>query len=193
MPEVYDLLLERIISVKFADPIFNCQMGRGRTTTGMVICCLVRLIFGNGAVATLMEEKVGTPNFSTNAARTAILGYARGEFAIILQLLEVLNHGKLAKFLTDLAIDQCSHVQNLRECIFEYRSKLENLVPGTPKYVMIMETAWNYLIRYFHLISFADYLIETHSIPASKSSFTSWLEKRREIQYILRIGSRSLN
>jgi hypothetical protein len=38
-----DLLTKRIAHMpREAGLMFNCQMGRGRTTTGMVIACLVR-------------------------------------------------------------------------------------------------------------------------------------------------------
>lgn len=38
---------------------------------------------------------------------------------MILQLVSVLSHGKLAKRLTDRAIDQMQDVQNLRKAIYE--------------------------------------------------------------------------
>lgn len=43
-----------------------------------------------------------------------------GEYKTILQLVGILSHGKVAKRLTDLAIDQMEGVQNLRRAIFEY-------------------------------------------------------------------------
>ena len=43
-----------------------------------------------------------------------------GEYKVILQLVSVLSHGKLAKRLTDRAIDQMQDVQNLRKSIYEY-------------------------------------------------------------------------
>ena len=45
-----------------------------------------------------------------------------GEYKVILQLVSVLSHGKLAKRLTDRAIDQMQDVQNLRKAIYEYVS-----------------------------------------------------------------------
>lgn len=43
-----------------------------------------------------------------------------GEYKIILQLVGVLSHGKVAKRLTDHAIDLMQDVQNLRKAIYEY-------------------------------------------------------------------------
>lgn len=43
MPGVFSQLLDRVRSglESNADFVFNCQMGRGRTTTGMVSACLI--------------------------------------------------------------------------------------------------------------------------------------------------------
>ena len=43
-----------------------------------------------------------------------------GEYKTILQLVGVLSHGKMAKRLTDQAIDLMQDVQNLRKAIYEY-------------------------------------------------------------------------
>ncbi len=50
-----------------------------------------------------------------------------GEYKVILQLVSVLSHGKLAKRLTDRAIDQMQDVQNLRKAIYEYVQPLNDL------------------------------------------------------------------
>jgi Inositol hexakisphosphate len=56
LPEALSQLLERITSTyeSAGDFIFNCQMGRGRTTTGMVTACLI-------ATATSLERDEWTP------------------------------------------------------------------------------------------------------------------------------------
>jgi hypothetical protein len=43
-----------------------------------------------------------------------------GEYKTILQLVGVLSHGKVAKRLTDRAVDLMQDVQNLRKAIYEY-------------------------------------------------------------------------
>ena len=43
-----------------------------------------------------------------------------GEYKTILQLVAVMSHGKIAKRLTDHAIDLMQDVQNLRKAIYEY-------------------------------------------------------------------------
>ena len=44
----------------------------------------------------------------------------QGEYKTILQLVGVLSHGKIAKRLTDQAIDLMQDVQNLRKAIYEW-------------------------------------------------------------------------
>ena len=44
--------------------------------------------------------------------------YLNGEYKTILQLVGVLSHGKIAKRLTDRAIDLMQDVQNLRKAIY---------------------------------------------------------------------------
>ena len=59
-------------------------------------------------------------SYATNDA----FGLWTGEYKTILQLVGVLSHGKLAKRLTDHAIDLMQDVQNLRKAIYEYAKQL---------------------------------------------------------------------
>ncbi|KAJ3046238.1 hypothetical protein HDV00_000050 [Rhizophlyctis rosea] len=166
IPDVFDQLVERMTRVAAStDIMFNCQMGRGRTTTGMVITCLMEMIVGNSSVlqhALLHEDD--DDNFHQFAAldteESVRARYLDGEYKVILQLIAVLAHGKLSKRLTDRAIDACDHIQNLRSAIFDYRLRTEALEPGSRKRAVLEEVGLNYLVRYFYLIVFADYLLE---------------------------------
>ncbi|KAL7279008.1 hypothetical protein ACG7TL_006840 [Trametes sanguinea] len=177
------------------DFIFNCQMGRGRTTTGMVTACLI---------ATTMtweherEDALNDEDQNTNALEQydSIDGpseeeaYLQGEYKVILQLVGVLSHGKLAKRLTDRAIDQMQDVQNLRKAIYDYKLKVEACEKGSAKHRKLMDIGVNYLYRYGALIVFANYLIEMRE-GKEEVSFPAWLEERREITMLL--GRRSLD
>ena len=59
-----------------------------------------------------VSRVLGPPPITDNAVS--------GEYKTILQLVGVLSHGKLAKRLTDRAIDAMQDVQNLRKAIYEY-------------------------------------------------------------------------
>jgi len=126
--------------------IQNCQMGRGRTTTGMVSACLIATISSYDVSKGLGEEPktdAGSPlledmMFGDGSEEEAYLqGQAlhvryilalgklmvvrtTGEYKTILQLVGILSHGKVAKRLTDMAIDAMEGVQNLRKAIFEW-------------------------------------------------------------------------
>ena len=48
IPNVFNELIERSLHLSTStDIIFNCQMGRGRTTTGIIITVLIDMIKGN--------------------------------------------------------------------------------------------------------------------------------------------------
>ena len=123
------------------DFIFNCQMGRGRTTTGMVTACLISSTTSqnwdnneqeNGAklyepVAEIYDTMDGPSEeeaylqgmFFPHIKIHKCDDCASGEYKTILQLVGVLSHGKVAKRLTDRAIDLMQDVQNLRKAIYE--------------------------------------------------------------------------
>ncbi|KAI9061062.1 hypothetical protein FKP32DRAFT_1576534 [Trametes sanguinea] len=199
LPGALAQLLMRVRSgLKSGEPVdfvFNCQMGRGRTTTGMVTACLI---------ATTMtweherEDALNDEDQNTNALEQydSIDGpseeeaYLQGEYKVILQLVGVLSHGKLAKRLTDRAIDQMQDVQNLRKAIYDYKLKVEACEKGSAKHRKLMDIGVNYLYRYGALIVFANYLIEMRE-GKEEVSFPAWLEERREITMLL--GRRSLD
>ena len=89
-------------------------------------------------------------------------GQPEGEYKFILQLVGVLSHGKVAKKLTDRAIDMMEDVQNLRKAIYEYarliiftkypadfvrsnKLKAEACEKGTSKHRKLFNLAVNYL------------------------------------------------
>eukprot|EP00835_Amoeboradix_gromovi_P005038 NODE_437_length_8620_cov_0.295857.p5 type:complete len:148 gc:universal NODE_437_length_8620_cov_0.295857:5294-4851(-) len=112
----------------------------------------------------------------------------RGEYRIILQLSSVLNHGKLAKNIVDTAIDSNQHMQNLREVIYTYKCKLRQVELENTQYKQLYQITKNYLIRYFFLIVFCDYCLDT-----METTFLEWLENRREITHIIRNENQDLS
>ncbi|KAI8356155.1 inositol hexakisphosphate-domain-containing protein [Blakeslea trispora] len=228
IPDVFDQLISRTKSAhKGVDVLYNCQMGRGRTSTGMVTACLMAMITNNDAI---FADKHGTiavdPGvlsrqssvtmgasissiYNGESEETMEESYHNGEFKIILQVISVLTYGKLAKRLTDKAINMCDHMQNLRKAIFDYKLRMDAMEdPKSKPYEAIKEVAFNYLIRYFYLIVFANYLLEelaskqmengTERLEEEQEaicddkmnespSFKDWLSSRREITNILRL------
>jgi hypothetical protein len=58
LPAALDLIIKRVVSVLAnpeADWHFNCQMGRGRTTTGQIVACLVSSVVSEESSAEIVE------------------------------------------------------------------------------------------------------------------------------------------
>ncbi|KAI8809960.1 inositol hexakisphosphate-domain-containing protein [Cladochytrium replicatum] len=176
IPDVFNQLVDRLLNINNqTDVLFNCQMGRGRTTSGTVIACLSQLIIGNHKLVSSLEGVIEQededlaiyPPTDSHKSHTLSdekdlerMRYTNGEYKVILQLIAVLQYGKVAKRLTDRAIDFCDHMQNLRVAIYDFKLRVEALQPGTKKHTEMLDTALNYLVRYFYLITFAAYLLE---------------------------------
>jgi hypothetical protein len=150
-------------------------------------------------------------NLDEEEAHQASERYTNGEYTIILQLVSALTYGKLAKRLTDHAINECDHMQNLRKAIYDYKLRLDALEVGSQKYRATREVGLNYLVRYFYLIVFANYLLEEMVSQDDNSSddgdqntheetilddeakkivtFSQWLKGRREITNIIKLNS----
>jgi len=124
----FDTLVDRISRADLkTEIIFNCQMGRGRTTTGMVIATLIYFnrIGASGIPRTNSIGKVSVygSNASDNMLNTeeALL---RGEYTVIRSLIRVLEGGVEGKRQVDKVIDKFSSMQNLREAIATYRNSI---------------------------------------------------------------------
>ncbi|KAI0649419.1 inositol hexakisphosphate-domain-containing protein [Trametes meyenii] len=200
LPGALSQLLARVRSGmqigEAADFVFNCQMGRGRTTTGMVTACLIATTttWAHERESMFQDEEVGgsvLDQYDSIDGPSEEEAYLQGEYKVILQLVSVLSHGKLAKRLTDRAIDQMQDVQNLRKAIYDYKLKVEACEKGSAKHRKLMDIGVNYLYRYGTLIVFANYLIEMREGPSDETSFPAWLQERREITMLL--GRRSLD
>ncbi|KAF5391632.1 hypothetical protein D9757_002462 [Collybiopsis confluens] len=197
LPDALTQLLERVRAnmSDAGDFVFNCQMGRGRTTTGMISACLVSSTLewnpvseeGNDLMAIAQDdfEESQEGFFNSMDGPSEEEAYRQGEYKTILQLVGVLSNGKVAKRLTDSAVDLMQDVQNLRKAIYDYKLKVEACEVGTKKEKHLRNVAVNYLYRYGTLIVFANYLIEMRQRQEPEITFTKWLEERREIQKIL--------
>ncbi|PCH42051.1 hypothetical protein WOLCODRAFT_119866, partial [Wolfiporia cocos MD-104 SS10] len=202
LPAALSQLLDRVRSglnaEEVGDFIFNCQMGRGRTTTGMVTACLIASTTKwkhelEGLMLDPHVEEEIENGYDLIDGPSEEEAYLQGEYKTILHLVGVLSHGKMAKRLTDRAIDLMQDVQNLRKAIYDYKLKVNACEKGSTKHRKLMDIGVNYLYRYGTLIVFANYLIEEREARGNGSSvtFPEWLKERREITTLL--GRRSLD
>ncbi|KAJ7081810.1 inositol hexakisphosphate-domain-containing protein [Mycena belliarum] len=195
LPDALSQLLDRVRSglTQAGDFVFNCQMGRGRTTTGMVAACLIATTLSwEGKEPQYEPEEVASDIYDSMDGPSEEEAYLQGEYKTILQLVGVLTYGKLAKRLADRAIDLMQDVQNLRKAIYDYKLKVDACEKGTVKEQKLRNVTVNYLYRYGSLIVFANYLIGLQDKKEGTDvTFTDWLKEHREIIKLL--GRRSLD
>lgn len=187
LPDALWQLLERVRGglSKADNFVFNCQMGRGRTTTGMITACLISSTLRWDGDETSLVNEESSEIFDSIDGPSEEEAYLRGEFKTILQLVGVLSHGKVAKRLTDNAIDLMQDVQNIRKAIYDYKLKVQACEKGSTKERKLRSTTVNYLYRYGTLIVFANYLLEIRGQSTPAVTFPEWLHKHREITKLL--------
>ncbi|KAG0441809.1 Paladin [Dictyocoela muelleri] len=130
IPQNYNFLFKKILSIpKPRILIFNCQMGKGRTTNGMLIAFLTIYI---------RERKT----------ELKLIDYPP-KYSLIVHLLQILPRGRESKKIVDAAIDKFDHLENFREIIEKYKNK-----DGS-----YQQKGCDFLVRYFYLICFAEFLL----------------------------------
>jgi len=164
--------------------IFNCQMGCGRTTTGMVLACMCAIHQYPELQPLPREIALQPKELAFSAAERLGISYHNGDYQIILRLVRVINDGDETKRRTDLAIDSCSVMQNLRLAIEEYKIKSEEAHDNgnMPLFKANFERAISYLERYFYLIAFNAYLREADT---TNKGFDSWMSDHKELKSLL--------
>lgn len=173
--------------------VFNCQMGRGRTTTGMV-CGSILLLAGRG-----WTPPDGAPD-ALPAMTAEGRDLKRGEFKCILHLLALIDQaytrrvptdslsgrGLKAKLLADKCIDSCAHAQNMVEAIIACENSAASAEPGgsrPPEFWRARARA--YVHRYAHMLLFAAYALEEVN-NGFQSLFSEWLHRHWEFKRIIK-------
>src|SRR5690606_27996960 len=169
-PADFDALRQRLSEVPEGSPmIFNCHAGRGRTTTAMVAADLL----------TGPRTARFTQNPSVHEDIREQGRYQRGEYRVILSLIDALKDGPRTKAEVDEVIDRAAALQNLRESIEGYKNKAER--PGGEA---ARERGEHYLRRYFMLLNFDAYTRE-QAPQGFQKSFQDWLQERPELGEML--------
>jgi hypothetical protein len=175
-PADFDALVARF---KQAAPgtemVMNCHAGRGRTTTAMVVADLMTgspsSVAGHGAVREDIKEQGQ---------------FERGNYRVILGLIQSLERGKDAKTGADAAIDRNAAMQNLRTSIAKLKEQADK---GDTK---ALARGQDYLKRYFYLVSFSDYVKE-QGPQGFQVPFSQWLGQHPELQGMLDTMQLALN
>ncbi|KAK3755838.1 hypothetical protein QZH41_013379 [Actinostola sp. cb2023] len=151
--------------------VFNCHVGQGRTTTGMVIGCLI-MCHRSGFPAEANSQDP-SPMDESNP------NYEKGEFRLIQQLIKSLPNGLKIKQEVDSVIDICSGMTNIRMEMVECRKRLHevNEIQGQHARDYCLKRGISYLERYFFLILFNAYLHEQFHLVFSLT-FCKWMRHR---------------
>jgi len=172
--------------------VFNCQMGRGRTSTGMVITTLYDRIEKSDGPQGDTEKVHSAPSTpsqnpllsSSGGEEDVNAAYHRGEYRIILRLMRILPGGPAIKTFCDVSIDMCQHMQNLREDILGCKERAEAAKDELNREIFEVR-GQNYLKRYFYLIVFTAYLQQQFKVGKFNLKFVEWMAERPEITSLL--------
>lgn len=174
--------------------IFNCQMGRGRTTTGMCIACMILLRKFQGHLSPPPMTPIDSlpkwwcfpEELDMASPKASKDDLKNGMFLSIRSMLRALENGRSAKLALDLILDACAAMQNLREAIATYRSRIFQ-EPNEMRRQSLLQVCLEYLDRYYSLIVFSAYLDDpgfafgtTDHVP-----FSQWVTARPELLGIL--------
>lgn len=151
-----DLLTQQLGGLPPGTPrVFNCQMGRGRTTTGMVVAQLVEQNEQQGPMALAAGPKIK---------------FDRTFQAISSWLLQV-GAGMIPLAGVNLAIQQANAVQNLRDSILSVK-KQRAATRDAQESQKLARTEGEYLNRYNQLVAYNTYLQERKP----QGRFQDWLQ-----------------
>merc|ERR1719273_2631282 len=202
-----DIMVELLKNEPASTPcIFSDQMGRGRTTSGMVIAALIKEIqittelrkmeqielVSKATVDDLIQQKFESP---LPRCPDDDDPFIKGEFDVIKELLEKLPSTVQGKKKIDRVIDICgpqpkgTGLQNLRECIIETKWKYD--VATEDKQVAWKALILNFMERYFYLICFATYALE-HGPTGYQKAFTTWMDEHKELRTMIEEGKDKL-
>lgn len=180
------------------------QMGRGRTTTGTVIACLLMLRICHGRPITIPQEdrcheKLDSGSSSSEEAvddhgasslpshDEAQRSFRIDDIPLIKKITRLFDNGVECREVLDTVIDRCSALQNIRQAVLQYR-KVFNQQHVEPRVRRVaLNRGAEYLERYFRLIAFAAYLGSEAfdgfcGQGEARVSFKTWLHQRQEVQ-----------
>ncbi|KAK4783955.1 hypothetical protein SAY86_018323 [Trapa natans] len=189
--------------------VFNCQMGRGRTTAGTVIACLIKLRIEHGRPIRILvddmdqvEEMEGSSSGEENGSNNAPVpmslakehknkeqtrAFGMNDILLLWKITNIFDNGVHCREALDSIIDRCSALQNIRRAVLQYRKVFnqQNVEPRVRRVALYRGA--EYLERYFRLIAFAAYLGSEAfdgfcGQGESRMSFKSWLHQRPELQ-----------
>merc|ERR1711933_595557 len=166
----FDIICNTLVGTSINTPVIvTDQVGLSRATTGSVIACLFKEFQINASFEGLVETVPGVnldllrmDKYTMDPSKDPLF---RGEFPVVLALLEKLKGGKEAKNECDKVIDKNgtpktggNGIKQLRENIAEPKLSYEIMDDAAQAFlkVKIMDN----IHKYYYLIAFAGYMRE---------------------------------
>jgi len=201
LPQDFDRLVDILKNVDWSNTalIFNCQMGKGRTTTGTVVAVLMKKVVdessgntgsgGNGNRNNDNDDDNENEDGNGNGGngKDPVVdgmngngGYdpydanlKAGQYKMIMLLLSKLDNGEFIKQQVDDAIDKCKSMINLRECILYTKEMYDKESESRRDFWKRMGV--NFVERYAYLLLFHAYLRANVDDDFAKP-FSKWLQ-----------------
>ncbi|KAM3859683.1 paladin [Diretmus argenteus] len=164
--ESHSLSLGQDVSRPLPALLFSCQVGVGRTNLAMILGTLV------------MNRLRGTSQQPPKVEEASV-SEPKPLFQVIQTLINKLPNGQQVMEEVDQAIALCSEMHNIKEAIYENKSKLEGIgedyqIQGSSTKEYFLHRTMQSLERYFYLIVFNAYLHEQYPL-AFVSNFSQWM------------------
>merc|ERR1711926_30497 len=181
----FDIICNTLVGTSINTPVIvTDQVGLSRATTGSAIACLFKEFQINASFEGLVETVPGVnldllkmDKYTMDPSKDPLF---RGEFPVVLALLEKLKGGKEAKNECDKVIDKNgtpktggTGIKQLRENIAE--SKLSYEIMDDAAQALLKSKIMDNIHKYFYIICFAGYMREAaaaarESIEADKKA-----------------------
>jgi len=205
--ESMDIIIDALKDEQASTPcIFNCQMGKGRTTLGMMVASLIKEISITAELRRMEEINLIHPATVKDLLHTKFERlpggtqeeddpFSKGEFEVIKELCSAIPSACEAKRKIDIIIDKCgpppkgAGIQNLRECIIQTKWKYD--VAPEDKQIAYKAMIINFIERYFYTICFSIYALEFGPQGYPKT-FNQWMEEKKELETMIMAGKDKL-
>jgi len=185
--------------------IFSSQLGKGRTTSGMVAACVVKAVQMAAKLKKMVDTGIGSKEWADGIIHKTFEELAQsddlkdpslmGEFEVIKDLLAKVPACKDGKVLADKMIDLCgtppegTGIENLRKCII--RTKYKYDAATEDRQVVWKKMIINFIERYFYMICFATYAREQVGEGFSKT-FVQWMDAQSGLREMIENGKDKL-
>ena len=205
--DCFDVIVKALVEENpaTAQCIFSSQMGRGRTTFGMIVACIVKAVQMSSKLNKMVETGIGSRDWADGIIKKTFEELTQsedtkdsllmGEFEVVKELLEKFPAAKDGKQLADKMIDLCgtppegTGLHNLRKGIIQTKYKYDAATEDRQAHWKRMII--NFIERYFYLICFATYA-KQHGPDGFKKTFVEFMNENSSLRDMIDQGKDKL-